>query len=769
MVVPKNQTSRNTSSLRQRNATKDVALNSTSQRPSSDKSDSEADSDVSERSDLSSAASTQEPSKTLETSANPAITPVAEKAPFRFSSLDYLLLVAITIISMVIRCHRISEPTEVVFDEVHFGKFAGKYLNRSFFFDLHPPLAKLMFTAAGKLSGYDGIYDFNNIGDSYITNNVSYIGMRLMSAILGVLTIPATFVTVRAAGFGITSALFGAIAVCFENGLAAQSRLILLDSVLIFFSVYTTMCYLMFRTYIKTPFTPQWWFWLLSTGFNLGCAISSKWIAAFLVAFIGLSTIYDLWETIADKSVDPVGYTKQFAYKALSLIILPLMIYLISFIIHFQILYKIDKPDAGFSKEFNSSFEGAEVVQTEKQIYYGSVVRIKHTNSNSGYIHSHAHDWVNEKSSKQQQVTIYGHPDGNNLFAIEPAFNTTVKEKTKVKNGDIIRLQHVPTKKRIHSHDVKPPLSTDSGKFEVSGYGALNFPGDSNDNFKIEIVYGDKKSPDSFNELEAINTKFRIVHVSQKCVLYNSKKKLPKYAFEQHELVCMSNCKPRMSTWHIEYSSSNVTDPKPDMVSYKRLNFFEKTLEYNKRMVETNNELVGSHPFASRPDRWPLLYRGTAYWGGKGAVIYMLGNPIVYWLSTISMVIYILLFGVNHLYYKRTGSELVPIYNVNIVLLIMGYALHYFPFYMIKRELFMHHYLVALWFSIVAFACILDNMLSIPRSKMFKYLVYGIAVALIVNAFIVFYPISYASQFTKDMCGKMKWLSSWDIDCNHAL
>jgi dolichyl-phosphate-mannose-protein mannosyltransferase len=57
-----------------------------------------------------------------------------------------------------------------------------------------------------------------------------------------------------------------------------------------------------------------------------------------------------------------------------------------------------------------------------------------------------------------------------------------------IEDGAVVRLFHNLTERRLHSHDVKAPVTQNDWQFEVSAYGYAGFEGDANDWFRIEIV-----------------------------------------------------------------------------------------------------------------------------------------------------------------------------------------------------------------------------------------------------------------------------------------
>lgn len=76
--------------------------------------------------------------------------------------------------------------------------------------DVHPPLAKLLITLFGWVAGFNGDFDFKEIGKDYIEAGVPYVAMRMFPAICGILLVPTVFLTLKAAGCRTFTSVMGA-------------------------------------------------------------------------------------------------------------------------------------------------------------------------------------------------------------------------------------------------------------------------------------------------------------------------------------------------------------------------------------------------------------------------------------------------------------------------------------------------------------------------------------------------------------------------------
>lgn len=63
--------------------------------------------------------------------------------------------------------------------------------------------------------GYDGSFEFENIGDDYLKNNVPYIGLRALPAICGSLTPAVMYGIMRESAYPRIIALLSASLVAF--------------------------------------------------------------------------------------------------------------------------------------------------------------------------------------------------------------------------------------------------------------------------------------------------------------------------------------------------------------------------------------------------------------------------------------------------------------------------------------------------------------------------------------------------------------------------
>lgn len=76
--------------------------------------------------------------------------------------------------------------------------------------DVHPPLAKMLIALTGWIAGFDGKFDFKEIGKDYLEPGVPYVAMRMFPAVCGVLLAPCMFLTLKAVGCRTMTATLGA-------------------------------------------------------------------------------------------------------------------------------------------------------------------------------------------------------------------------------------------------------------------------------------------------------------------------------------------------------------------------------------------------------------------------------------------------------------------------------------------------------------------------------------------------------------------------------
>ncbi|KAK9238939.1 Dolichyl-phosphate-mannose-protein mannosyltransferase-domain-containing protein [Lipomyces kononenkoae] len=631
-------------------------------------------------------------------------------------------LFMVTILSFWTRFYMLYHPDQVVFDEVHFGKFASYYLQRTYFFDVHPPFGKLLFALVGWLVGYDGSFLFENIGDGYVQNKVPYLAYRALPALLGSLTVPVVFLTMKDSGYSLAACLVSAGLVLFDNGHITQTRLILLDATLIFSMTCALYSYVKFMRYRNSPFGRKWWKWLLLTGLSLACTISTKYVGVFAFVSIGLAVIIDLWNLLdVDRGLSLKKYAQHFIARAFALIVMPFMIYLLFFQIHFWVLSKSGPGDDFMSPEFQETLGDNEMALLSKPINYYDTIDIKHKDTGA-YLHSHPDRYPlryddGRISSQGQQVTGYPHKDANNNWVILPTVDFPENDRLghPVNGGDVVQLYHTVTGTYLLTHDVASPYYPTNQEFTTVSPDDARGPRHNDTLFEIRLNNGKK---DQFRTKGGF---FKLIHVPTKVAMWTHTKPLPEWGYGQQEINGNKNSQQVSNTWLVD----EILDLQDDRLNVekkkvKHIPFIKKWLELQIAMFRHNNALTSSHPYSSLPPEWPFMLRGVSFWtkNESRAQIYLVGNPLGWWFASCCLAVLSGVFVADQLtrrrrYYVLAENVRNRLYN-SAGFFLLAWAAHYFPFYIMGRQLFLHHYLPAHLISALAAGALLDFFYGNP-------------------------------------------------------
>eukprot|EP01137_Pigoraptor_chileana_P024283 Opistho-2@91975 len=617
------------------------------------------------------------------------------------------------VLGIATRFHSISDPHQVVFDEVHFGGFASKYIQRSYFFDVHPPLGKLLIALPAYLRGYDGSFTFKDIGLDYNRAHVDvpYTAMRGMPALLNALVVPLAFLTMMEWGFSMSGSVVAGVLVLFENSFVTQSRFILLDSMLIFFVATSVYCWATFCNLRTRAFSRQWWMWLLLLGASLSCALSVKWVGLFVIALIGVHTLLDLWRLIGDQKLSILDLVAHFMARVACLIIVPIVGYVFFYYIHFSIL-TISGPGIAFmSSDFVSGLQGV-VKMDVASLTYGSQVTFKHS-ATGGYLHSHSH--LYPAGSMQQQMTAYGFKDHNNWWLLRRPQNGQNSTDPSIRTGAIVYIEHVATEKGVYMHGYPPPVSKPGDPptlFEVS----VN--DDDGHEWEVRVIQhrGEKGPRDATKQRDLLlGSAVRLVRKGgagvPACAIAASSTRLPDWGFFQFEVTCSVDIETKDTVWIVDEANAAKAETfLTTAAETDRSGFLTRLRDiWDIQFIawDANKRIKGEHVFGSRPGDWPVLKRGISYWqnNGKHVQVYLMGNPLVWWCALPAVAIYFVMGAIYLVRWRRGYRDFEPEGRRKFILvadfLVLGWFLHYAPFFAMERQLFLHHYLPAHLFTLL--------------------------------------------------------------------
>ncbi|KAF3028738.1 Protein O-mannosyltransferase 2 [Penicillium rubens] len=660
--------------------------------------------------------------------------------------------IILTALALFTRLYQIGRSNIVTWDEAHFGKFGSHYLKREFYFDVHPPLGKMLVGLSGYLAGYNGSFEFKS-GEKY-PEDVNYTFMRAFNAAFGIVCIPLAYYTARELNFRRATVWLISLMVLCENSYATISRFILLDSMLLCFTFTTTMCWARFHR-------------LQRDSFSLECV---KWVGFFCTALVGLYTIDDLWNKFGDLKMPRAVLAKHLVARVVGLIVIPILVYMFSFYLHFLVLANSGPGDAQMSSLFQANLQGTEVGRDSPlELAIGSRVTLKNMGYGGGLLHSHVQTYP--EGSMQQQVTCYHHKDANNDWFIypnrqEPDYDATADLRF-VGDGDVIRLIHGQTGRNLHSHAIPAPIT--KSHHEVSSYGNITI-GDDKDHWKVEVV-DDVASRDR-SKIRTLTTAFRLRHPVLGCYLRAGNVNLPQWGFKQIETTCTKENKPSdvYTHWNVE-SHTNERLPPGDPGSYKSP-FLKDFIHLNVAMMTSNNALVPDpdkqDDLASKFWQWPILNVGLRMcsWDDSVVKYYLLGNPLVYWGSTAALGGFGLLFLWYLLRWQRGYNDLsnedIRHIHYSGLYPVIGWVLHYLPFIIMARVTYVHHYYPALYYAILNFGFCVDWVTRKMNPRL-SAAVYAFLYVIIVGLFIHFRAIVFGMEGSNQQWTHLRWLPGWKM------
>ena len=242
------------------------------------------------------------------------------------------------VLSALLHFWKLFTPNAVVFDELHYERFTGYYLQHAYLFDVHPPVGRLLFVAFAAAL---------HLPATKLIIPEPFPVLRIVTAAFATFLVPLVYILLRQLGANRRVATFGATLLLLENALLVMGRLILVDITLIVFGLIALTTYL--ATHAREGRVR--WAWLAASAFFAGLALSIKWTGASALGIVLATWFFDALKR-RRRIVHLVG-------EGALLTLIPAAIYLGAFYLHFALLTHTGPGDVYMAADFRAQQIGS--------------------------------------------------------------------------------------------------------------------------------------------------------------------------------------------------------------------------------------------------------------------------------------------------------------------------------------------------------------------------------------------------------------------------
>lgn len=261
----------------------------------------------------------------------------------RTIAIKQYLLLGLLLASFLTQILWLNFPQSVVFDEVHFGKFVTAYCcTGEHFFDIHPPHAKLLIAGTAWLGGYQGGFDFENIGQKY-PDDIRLVSLRILPALAGALLPLIIFLLLRQFGASYWAAMIGGYAIALDNAVTVHTRVISLDGVLL------VATFGALSAFLAAQKRKDYWAPVLFalSGALAGLAVGVKFTGLAALGLLGMMVLVKIVQNMRNKDwINWVIY-------GLLILLSAIFVYLLGWWMHFNFLPLSGSGDAWLSPTGN--------------------------------------------------------------------------------------------------------------------------------------------------------------------------------------------------------------------------------------------------------------------------------------------------------------------------------------------------------------------------------------------------------------------------------